>query len=335
MPANFGSGPLSMLPLLLVVMAMAGQALGQGQSARIDGGVVSRERFGFYWETHLQPPTPPMSTAVTTDSYFTAAGGGAGDGIIHRILLDSSRRIYVGYDAVVERLEEPNTYQVTFRRLTMSPEWAKRFLGDNPSLWTMVATPGWGLPAPRKIYGGEVLALPLLTNPATRQTVTDYVTVQEPARNVRGFQQVPERRFTFAPGPARDFKIEDAQLFLQAPRLSINGKLDPTSTDRFGDVSGAVVWFYTAGRGRFLLSLAPRPEMGFRKAGEVRGSSLSFVVGSDTFVLNGGDRMAPGQGPFSLYVLHEPGWKPAWRNADMSAFTMGATDRAESLITTP
>ena len=299
------------------------------QSMRINGGSVSQDKFGFYWETHLQPPTPPMSDTFTADGYL-AVTADSSTGVIHRIMLDRSRRLFVGYDAIVEPLEEANTYRVTFRQLAMTPEWVRKLLGDNPSSWTQLPTRGWGLPAPQQIRGGEVISLTLLTNNTTRQTVFDYVTVQEPARKFMGFQTVPERRFAFAPGTARDFKAEDVQMSLQSPRLSINGRLDATTAGRYDDVSGSLVWFYTAKRGRFILSLTPRPELGFRKAGEVRGSSLSFVVGNDTFTLSTGGRIAPGEAPFNLYVLHDPTWKASYPNADLTAFIMGSADH-ESL----
>jgi hypothetical protein len=169
-------------------------------------------------------------------------------------------------------------------------------------------------------------------NNATNQRVVDYVTVQEPTRRFRGWDSVPDRQFSFAPGPSRDFRADDVELSIQAPRLSINGKLDETTTGRFDSVSGSVVWIYVAKRGRFLLSLAPHPELGFRKAGEVRGSSLSFVAGGETFTLNTDGRIAPGQAAFSLYVLHDPDWKPTYANADLASFKMGAADRAELLL---
>jgi hypothetical protein len=156
----------------------------------------------------------------------------------------------------------------------------------------------------------------------------DYVTVQEPVRR-GGFNPEPERHFSFEPGPSRDFRADDGELALLAPRLSINGKLDETSAHRFDEVSGSIVWIYAAKRGRFLLSLTPRAELGFRKAGEIRGSSLSFVMGGDTFTLNAGGRIAPGEASFTLYVLHQPDWKPTYALADLSVFNMGTLDPAQ------
>jgi hypothetical protein len=313
---------------LCLLFLVAQQA--PAQSTRIDGGMVSQEKFGFYWETRLVPPAPPMSDFSTATAY--------GPGVIHRVLQDRKKRVYVGYDAVVTVLPGPNSYHVTFQKLTMTPELAQNFFGDNPSSWTEIRTPGWGPPAPptpQDIHGGEVLQLDLLTNARTGQRVTDYVTVQEPSQKFVGFnaQYIPDRKFAFAPGPSRDFKADDVELTIQAPRLTVNGKLDESTTKRFDEVSGSVVWLYISKHGRYLLSLIPHPELGFRKAGEVRGSSLSFTMGSETFTVNAGARIAPGEAPFNLYVLHDPNWKPTYPNADLDVFNMGALDRAESIVT--
>jgi|SRR5688572_11875042 len=291
--------------------------LGFAQSARIDSGSVSQAKFGFYFETHLSPGTPPLSDSFSTRTTDEP-------GIIHRVLLDRRGRVYVGYDVRVVVLPEPNTYRVTFQRLTMTPDAAKEIMGEGFSSWRPLPRSNWGPPATQDIRGGDVLQLEFLANPSTGQQVVDYVTVQEPSRKFNGFDVLPERKFSYTPGPSRDFGTDDAELTIQAPRLIINGRLDESSTRNFGEISGALVWIYTAKRGRYILSLVPRPELGFRRAGEVRGSSLSFVVGTDEFRLSSGARIAPGQASFNLYVLHEPDWKPTYPNADLAAFSMGS-----------
>lgn len=312
--------------LCLVSMIILAQQA-RAQSTRIDGGMISQAKFGFYWETRLDPSSPPMAgfSTETADN----------PGVVHRVLLDRMRQIYVGYDAVVAVLPESNRYRITFQKLTMTPELSRSLLGFSPTDWTPIQTPGWGLrglPTPQDIRGGEVLELTLLMNTRTGQRVTDYVTVQEPSSKFVGFDYIPDRKFSFAPGPSRDFKVNDVELTIQAPRLSLNGKLDESSTKRFDEVSGSVVWLYIAKHGRYLLSLVPHPELGFQRAGEVRGSSLSFTMENETFTLNTGGRIAPGQAPFNLYVLRDPNWKPTYPNANLDVFNMGASDRAESLI---
>jgi hypothetical protein len=293
------------------------------QSVRIDGGVVSRSTFGFYWETRLEPPVPGLGNDFSTS---TTDGPGA----IHRIMVDRARRVYFGYDVVVEPLPEANTYRVAFQQLVTTPELAKRLPKDTATGWAQLPAPAF--PAAQTIRGGDVLALNLLTNGATGQKIVDYVTVQEPTGKFDGFQKIPAREFAFAPGSPRDFRADDAELRIVSPRLTVNGKLDESSVRRYDTVAGAVVWLYVGNRGRYYLSLMPHPELGFRKVGEVRGSSLSFTIGADTFTLSSAGRIAPGQAPFNLYVLHDPAWRPTYANANLSAFNMGAADRADSLI---
>jgi hypothetical protein len=93
-----------------------------------------------------------------------------------------------------------------------------------------------------------------------------------------------------------------------------------------------VVWFYLPNRGRYVLSLLPRSEFGFRRAGEVRGSTVRFTIGSETFTLLTADQVAPGQAPFNLYVLHDPTWKPTYAHANVDAFIVDGADRAEYVV---
>jgi hypothetical protein len=312
--------PRAVLAASVGLAAVLGLCVPAGaQSVRIDGGVVSRNTFGFYWETRLEPPTPGLGDAFST---MTTDGPGA----IHRIMVDRARRVYFGYDVVVEPLPEANTYRVTFQQLGATPELAKRF-PETATGWTRLPAPAF--PAAQTIRSGDVLALNLLTNGATGQKIVDYVTVQEPTWRFDGFRKIPDREFAFAPGPPRDFRAEDAELRIGAPRLTVNGKLDESSVKREDTVAGAIVWLYVGNRGRYYLSLMPHPELRFRKAGEVRGSSLSFTVGTDTFMLSAAGRIAPGQAAFNLYVLHDPAWRPTYANANLSAFNMGTADRAQ------
>src|SRR5438132_1640673 len=165
------------IKLLFILAAMAGLCLpAVAQSRRIESGNASSDKFGFYFETHLDPPNPELANVH---------GGVVKDtGVFHRYMLDQERNVYFGYDVSVEALPEVNAYRVTFNPLTVTSELKQRLFGYNPSSWTPLPTPGWGFqpPAPRTVRGGEVLALTLLTNGATGQKIVDYVTIQEPAR---------------------------------------------------------------------------------------------------------------------------------------------------------
>ncbi len=126
-------------------------------------------------------------------------------GVIHRVLLDRSGRVYAGYDVIVTALAEPNTYRVSFQRLTMTPEIAG-FMGGDSSNWTQLPRSGWESSTPQEIRGGEVIRLSLFRNPSTGQSVVDYVTVQEPSRKFCRFQPDSRTQIRVCAGPFTRFQ---------------------------------------------------------------------------------------------------------------------------------
>jgi len=288
-----------------------------GQSLRLERGSGNTEAFAFYYDTHVEPGAPAL----------TGVHGGImvdKDGF-HRFMLDSSRKVYIGYDAIVEPVAPEGSYRVTFRPLTLSPGGLTAITGSSDSTWTPLPTPGWVTRSSQVIAKGQVLELTLMTNSATGQRIVDYVTVQEPPAPPVGFNTIntPVRGFEYVGGTPRDFRVDDAELHLESPRLTVNGKADASGVRAFVEVTGRVVWVYIPNRGRFLLSLTPQAASGFLKAGEVRGSTLTFKLGNDTFNIAAGAPIAARHAPFNLYVRHEPAWKPDYPFADVTRTNFG------------
>ena len=309
------------------------------QTSRVEGGVRSLSGVDFYWETRLVPPVPPLDDSL---AMWTLESGAD---TVHRVMVDRSRKVYFGYDAqvTVMKTESETTYRITFRPLSLTPEY-QRILDADPGTWKMLPAPRF--PAPRVVRSGEVLELTLLTNDAWGQQMTEYVTLQEPRRT--GFNAEPPREFAFAGGTPRDFSAGDAELRLDRPRVTMSTRPvytaeamrekiarggwavnDATLTSP-GEASGAIGWIYLPGRGRFLLSLTPRN--GFRRAGEVRGTSLRFIVDGQTYNVVSSSRIAPATAAFNLYVLRQPEWKPTYRNANLDTIHIGSADRLEYLV---
>jgi hypothetical protein len=282
------------------------------------GGSAGGRQYQFFYDSFLDPAAPEV----------TNMGGGTigGEGVIHRFMSDRLQRVYFGYDLLIEVLPEPNTYRVNFSRLTISSENARQIFGNDASGWTQLPTPDWGGPAVRTIEAGEVLALDLLTNNTTGQKIIDYITVQTASSQPPSKLGPWPRDFIYETGTARDFRAEDAELKVDMEGLSVNGNLVPFRSS----MAGAAVYFYLPMRGRFILSLTPHPELGFRKAGEVRGSTLTFTIDNDTFTVVSSGRIAPGSGPFNLFALHEPAWSP--RTGNTSNSEVGAADRLDQLV---
>jgi hypothetical protein len=242
---------------------------------------------------------------------------------------DRREHVYFGYDVSIESLPQPNTYRVTFGHLSMTPKDALVLDGD-PSSWTSLPAPNWGGPAVRTVRGGEVLSLDLLTNNATGQKIVDYVTVQGPSAEPAADPWHAD--FIYETGMPRDFRADDAALEIRRPQISVNGDAGISAATTAPVVYGPAVWFYLPMRGRFILSLTPHPDLGFRDAGEIRGSTANFKVGSDTFNLVSGGRIAPGSGPFNLYVLNDPTWQPTSGTGNPSDSLWGSADRLDQLI---
>jgi hypothetical protein len=295
---------------------------GGNPSSLVDGGVISRAAYGFYWETRVEPPQPGLGEGFQPQ---TAERGDA----IRRMMFDPRSRTYFGYDVVVEVGDAPGSYRVTFQPFRAPFEATAWSLPGPSAEWTALPSPRF--PPTETVRAGEVLALELLANTDTGQRIVDYVTIQEPSRSFQGFDAMPDRQFAFATGPARDFRAEDVELRIQAARVRVNGLPEASADPLLPEISGPLVWFYFPGRGRFVLSLVPRPELGFERRGEVRGTLLEFTVGGDLYALSSGVRIAPGQAVFNLYVRHDPGWLPSYPFANTSRFTMGSAPNAGAL----
>jgi hypothetical protein len=295
---------------------------GRAQSSRIETGTASHGGFDFIWETRLEPPVPPLSDDLGMIVLETPPN------IMHRVMIDRGARVYFGYNARIDVLSGGH-FRVTLGALTMTPQLEK-LLGENANTWRMLPSPRF--PPAQVIEAGDILELPLLTNSGWGQRLTDYVTVRDSA--ARTFDS-PSREAAVAPGAPRDFTVEDVELRLSRPTVTVRTKTASGGSGRqgevVGDFTGSVLWLYVPYRGRYLLSLQPRADLGFRKAGDIRGSTMRFTDGATTYNLGSAARIAPGQSAFNLYVLLQKDWKPTYPHANLDTFHVGAVDRIEQI----
>ena len=329
---------------LIFCLIALGAAPAIAQTSRIDGGSTTLGDVVFYYETRLEPPVPPLGDSLTMLIYPSNGANvfynGPAPDTVHRLMLDSARKVYFGYDARISVAgalgaagqENDRLYQVAFGPLTVTPE-IERLLGAAAE-WRQVPAPKF--PAPRTIRSYEVLELPMLTNDTWGQRLTEYVTVGEAPR--QGFNPGRAREFSFGTGSPRDFSTADVILTLTEPRVSwtyrttTGGKSVSAyrNVQTRAEASGGIVWVYVPNAGRFLLSLIPRGR--FVRAGTLRGTSLSFTVDGNVYSLSSATRIAPGDGAFNVYVQHQPGWKPTYQHADVATVHLGAADEPEYLI---
>ena len=251
----------------------------------------------FRYETRVEPEVPGQK--------LTGFGRG---GIIvgasfHRYMADDSNRKYFGYDLSIEP-DSGGMFRVTVQPLSLSAEKLGLVRG-----WSQLPLPL--LPSPQIVHSRDTMALDLFVHPGTGQKIVDYLFIQDDRVSLR----LPS-------GTPRDYTIDDVPITLSKLRLTWNGK---DAGEFGGSMSGTAVSFYLPKHGRFVFSLAPHEQLGYRKAGEVRGGTLTITWGNDTFVLTCDGPIAPGDGVFNLYVYHDPSWRP---RGGPDAFHLGASDAA-------
>jgi hypothetical protein len=267
----------------------------QNQPGWIMSGSAQAGDVGFSFETRLEPASPRIEG-------LGLGGVVGGNPSAHRYTADSIHHVYFGYDIEIGPLPQARAYLLTIRPLSLAREKLPAL--TNPSSWTALPLPGY--PPPQTVYVGDTIALDLMENRSTGQKIVDYIRIQSRAHL----------------GSPRDFSVEDAELHISQPKVTLYGKALETEER---DVTGPIVWFTLPNRGRYVLSIAPHPTLGFVKAGEIRADSLTFTLGGDTITLDCGAPIAPGYTPYNLYVYQD-------RSNSKPRFELGAAARAEALL---
>ena len=189
------------------------------------------------------------------------------------------------------------------------------------------------LPESKIVHDGDVMSIELIADAATGDKLIDDITVQTFSQQVMMPRPIANRVGNLSgqtgarpvpptvEGSARDFSAGDAEMRLTQPRLTINGVEQSFTGQQPGppmlssiplnrNVSGPLVWFYVPGKGRYILSLAARPALDFKQAGELRGGLIKFKLDEDTFTVECPIEIAEGRAPYNLYVLRDALYEP-------------------------
>ena len=263
-------------------------------------------------------------------SYHGVSGGG--NTYFRRIFVDRDERQYFGYEVALEQ-RSTGEYLMTFGQPGMTPMEAAIEGTSTGTLaiqdWALRST---GLPEPKIVHESDKINVELTLDPAAGLKVIDEITIEAYTAGLPRPGALPTPRVPVVPsveGTARDFTAADAEMTLAAPRVMINGTLQqaqrtipppgipnavvagqPPIASVAQRSTGALLWLYLPGRGRYILSLVPRPELDFKVAGEFRGGKAEFTVGTDLISLECNNEIAPGHAPYRLYVLLDPLWEP-------------------------
>jgi hypothetical protein len=312
---------------LMACSLTCGSVAAQPQPNRVivsRGGTFSPNSVQF-----IQRADPP-SSALAGKFRGGSRGHSSSNGRVFysRYLLDDKNHVYFGYELLLEE-QQPGAYLATFGKLNLSPlEMITQTAPRIPAIateWTTQPVPV--IPEPRVVHSGDVISIDLFVDAATGAKLIDDIRIQPP-RMIGSSPMSSSRTAPTVSGTARDFSAADAELQLAQPRVTLNGTSQNSAARGASNVHGALVWFYLPDHGRYVLSLAPHPELDFQKAGEARGGVITFTLGNDSIKLECPNQIAGGNAPYNLYVLRDPEWEPT-AQSQKGQFATGSVDPGE------
>jgi hypothetical protein len=223
--------------------------------------------------------------------------------VFHRIVVDELHHIYLGYDLTAELASE-GQYRISLLPLSIGPQsFLPSGYKNTPSVVLLSKYPDAQL-----VRSGDTIALDLFASPDGKQKIVDYIrfSSQAPPPNVT------DPLAAISTGEPKDFTLDDGPLKLyQEPTIWIDNQ--KYLGLRYGaGGSGATLWVYFSGEGRYVLSLVPHD--GFVRSGTIRDNVISFQMDGHQYELRMASPPVGSGGVWNLYVLHDPSFQ--WKNPD-------------------
>ena len=218
--------------------------------------------------------------------------------VIHRVLVDAAGKYVFGYDLVIQPAAASKTFTIAVKPLDSQVE--EKLLKSSPEVQpARIAT----LPQtaePQILDDGDSIALDLLVNQNTGVKIVDLVKVSFDRSNL--WEDSPRTL-------PRDFTLDAVALKLVDFRLLIDGNL--VAEGKPGtNFTGALIWFYVEGQGRFIFSLVPREGYQFQKAGVIKEDKIEFTVKGKHYEWLSNSPILPDGGTWNIWVLHDPKYVP-------------------------
>jgi len=286
--------------------------------------------------------------------------------VARRILSDPSNNRYFGYEALLDPQTERGSYLVGFRDLDpqavnvpagelQSPAMypPPRVMRKGDTISVDVGPVGINGDTNDRIVD-DVLLTPLQPRTQAQATwETDSVPARRYSRSVqlelhqRGIEPSqpppsvthvvqpkgtsPQARLPIPPpigGSPRMFTAADAELWIVNPSVTLNGGV-AGAPGAVNAAHGRLIFLYLPGKGRYILSLVPRPELGFTRAGEVNGGFLKWTADGDAFSVDSPYPIARGGGSYFVYELHDPDWQAAPTRRSPNGILLGSVGPEE------
>jgi hypothetical protein len=246
-----------------------------------------------YFSSHRTGGKSPIFESIDSE---------ANANVVHRMLYDrDASGVHFGYDIWVERIEGSNKFRVTIKPL--SQEYKHNMRRDSRVHFPEhIASPDPHFPDPLTVEDGDTLTIDVLVNHTTGEKIGDVIKISSKPLNVR--PRVKASR------PARDFTIADFELKVLGSKIMVNGELEG-GNGAGGGCAGSIIWFYLPNRGRFIVSLVPRPGYDFQKIATIEDNKILFSIGGDRYEWLSTSPIVGDGGSWNLWVLHDPDYQPS------------------------
>ena len=159
---------------------------------------------------------------------------------------------------------------------------------------------------PQTLDDGDAVSLELLVNHESGAKIVDVVSVTFDRTRLR------ENHLEAAP---KDFTLEAVELRMKNYTLLLNGNEVSKSKSSIG-CTGALLWLYIPGRGRFIFSLVPREGYDFAKVAVLDENRIAFTIDNEHYEWVSSDSILPSGGTWNLWVLRDPNYTPLFSAED-------------------
>ncbi|HEV7684101.1 MAG TPA: hypothetical protein VGO68_18360 [Pyrinomonadaceae bacterium] len=216
--------------------------------------------------------------------------------VIHRMLADAAGNYVFGYDVLIEAVPASRTFTIAVGPLDSQVE--NKLLSAAFPLTSIATLPQSA--EPQILDDGDSFALDLLVNQKTGVKIVDLVKVSFDRSNL--WDDNPRTL-------PRDFTLDAVPLRVIDFRLLVDGNL--VAAGKPGTkFSGALIWCYVEGAGRFIFSLVPREGFQFQKVGIVADNRIEFTLKGKHYEWLSSEPILPSSGSWNLWMLHDPTYSP-------------------------
>ena len=218
--------------------------------------------------------------------------------VIHRVLADAAGKYVFGYDLLIEAVPVSRTFTIAVAPLDSQIENKLLAEGSKEQPARIATLPQAG--EPEILDDGDSFALDLLVNQKTGVKIVDLVKVSFDRSNL--WDDNPRNL-------PRDFTLDAVPLRVIDFRLLVDGNL--LAAGKPGTkFTGALIWCYVEGQGRFIFSLVPREGYQFQKVGIIEDKRIEFTVKGKHYEWLSSEPILASGGSWNLWMLHDPTYLP-------------------------